>query len=85
MDCRGSPSEFSVRRIYSLDPLPPAAARRVLINDTISTPASAEWLAEPSAEPTASSVLGISVRHTATVAASADDVDTAIVPGAYGG
>ena len=79
----GRRASFSVVRTYTLDPLPPAEPRRVLVNDTISTPPSEDWQAnEP---PSASSVLGISVRHTATVAASADAVDTAIVPGAYGG
>ena len=79
----GRRASFSVVRTYTLDPLPPAEPRRVLVNDTISTPPSEDWPAnEP---PSASSVLGISVRHTATVAASADAVDTAIVPGAYGG
>ena len=76
----GERDSFSVRRQYVLDPLPPAAARRVLVNDTIIT----RGASAVSARPAASDLLGISVRHRATVAASAESVVSAVVPGAYG-
>jgi hypothetical protein len=83
---KGERASFSVHRTYTLEPPPSVgAARRVLVNDTIATPASLRSASIWAAAPAASDVLGISVRHRATVAASAEAVDTAIVPGAYGG
>ena len=69
----GVGSAYRVVRLYSLDPPPPVKPRRLLVNDTISTPA---HLAAPAASacgarPSAADVLGLAVRHQATVAETA--------------
>lgn len=60
--------------------------RRVLVNDTISTAdgGGGAPAAEVAAPPLPSEVVGISIKHTATVAATAAEVDTAKTPGTYG-
>ena len=79
---------YTVGRLYVLDPVPPAKPRRLLINDTITTTGSrgANRDTSHSAGPvSAEHIVGIAVRHQATVAAAISDVDTAVIPGAYGG
>ena len=95
---RAEAKGFRVLRAVTLDP--PQAPRRVLVNDTISTPASsgddpsvftaAEGAAAAGAgaaagTPGPTDVVGISIKHTATVADTAALVDTAVVPGTFGG
>ena len=82
----GVGTAYRVSRLLWLDPPPPAKPRRLLVNDTITTPAhpAAPAARACGSRPTAKDVLGLAVRHQATVAASAADVDTAVIPGAYG-
>ena len=78
---KGVGKAFEVLRTFALDPRPPARPRRVLVNDTVRTlgpPTSA------TSSPSAADLVGIHVKHTATVAATEAEVDTAVVPGAYG-
>jgi hypothetical protein len=89
---RAEAKGFRVLRAVTLDP--PQAPRRVLVNDTISTPASSgddpsvftaagEGAAAGTPGPT--DIVGISIKHTATIADTAALVDTAVVPGTFGG
>jgi hypothetical protein len=84
---RGEHQNFTVQRAYVLDPPPPQRPRRVLVNDTLSThTATAAELGSSnrwSATPTHEDVIGISVRHRATVAATAAEVESAVVPGEW--
>ena len=64
----GSSAPFSLRRVYQLEPAPPALPRKVLINDTLTSHAAA--------------TIGLHVRHHATLAAGAR-VDSAAVPGRF--
>jgi hypothetical protein len=89
---------FRVVRTYSLDPRPPALPRRVLVNDTLTamTAAAAAAAGEghdqghaaaaaaTSAPPSVADVIGVHVKHTATVAPTEAEVDQAVVPGTYG-
>ena len=74
---------FRLKRTVALDP--PHAPRRVLINDTLSTPTGAA-AAPPLATglPGPTDVIGIRVAHTATVAESGEQVEAALTPGTYG-
>ena len=67
---------YELMRVYALDPAPPQAPRRLLVNDTLRTPPS--LLGRPDELP-----VGVFVRHRATVADDASDVDAALVPGAF--
>lgn len=78
---KGQTDRFTVSRKLVLDPPPPQIPRRILINDTFSTPSTSKNLARSSSYPNASDIIGIYVRHRATVASTPDDVDSAIVPG----
>jgi hypothetical protein len=80
---RASAKTYRVSRTYTLDP-DPQNPRRVLVNDTISTPSGlgAEPLSTGLPGPT--DVVGISIKHTATVADTAADVEAALTPGTYG-
>jgi hypothetical protein len=77
---------YKVQRLYVLDPAPPLRPRRLLINDTIGTPFLSDTRKQHAipAGP-AAGVLGIAVHHRATVASSAADVETAVIPGACSG
>ena len=78
---------YSVHRTLWLDPPPPARARRILVNDTISTPHAAggerREAGAGGAPPSVADVVGIYVRHRATIGEVEADVSTAIVPGAF--
>ena len=75
---------YHVRRTYTLDPNP-QKARRVLVNNTISTPVG-RLRASPLSTglPGPTDVVGISIKHTATVAGTAAEVEAALTPGTYG-
>ena len=75
------PKEFTVQRAYILDPPPPQKPRRVLVNDTLSTPIATGPGLQWTATPTYEDIIGISVRHRATVAVTAAAVESAVVPG----
>ena len=76
---------YKVIRTLALDPRPPALPRRVLVNDTLSTtPGGISSHSASGTPPGAGDVTGVHVKHTATVAATEGDVDTAVVPGTYG-
>lgn len=76
---------YRVRRTYTLDP-DQMNPRRVLVNDTISTRSDGLSAAVPllTDTPGPTNVIGISIKHTATVANSAADVEAALTPGTYG-
>jgi hypothetical protein len=77
---RGTGKSFRVERTYALDPLPPAQPRRVLVNDTISAiDVDGDGGGAPRYPPDMADVIGVHVRHTATVAASAAEVEQAVV------
>ena len=78
---------FQVERLYLLDPAPPRRPRRLLVNDTITTPSYTTQLGAAAAARSQQlkGVVGIAVRHRATVAAAATDVETAVIPGACAG
>jgi hypothetical protein len=79
-----SAKTYRVRRTYTLDPNP-LNPRRVLVNDTISTPVGGLGAAPLSTGlPGPTDVLGISIKHTATVADTAAEVEAALTPGTYG-
>eukprot|EP01052_Picozoa_sp_SAG31_P029018 SAG31_NODE_2850_length_4998_cov_3.096346_4_plen_827_part_00 len=83
---KGTGPAYTVHRLLLVDPA--TAPRRLLVNDTFSASDATERAAVEPPDPTrpsAADVLGIYVSHQATVAAGAEDVETAIVPGAYGG
>ena len=78
---QGKRKEFTVQRAYILDPPPPQKPRRVLVNDTLSTPIATGPGLQWTATPTYEDIIGISVRHRATVAVTAAEVESAVVPG----
>jgi hypothetical protein len=78
---QGKHQDFTVQRAYILDPPPPQKPRRVLVNDTLSTPTATGPGSQWSATPIHEDIVGISVRHRATVAATAADIESAVVPG----
>ena len=78
----GETQRFTVRRKLVLDPLPPRPARRVLVNDTIITTTNrAKRSTLLSSHVESTDVIGIYVRHRATIASTPEDVDSAVVPG----
>ena len=73
---------FHIQRTYVLDDV--HMPRRVLVNDTLSTHSiGARQRTSTAKIPLPSDVVGVSIRHTATVATTADEVDFAATPGSY--
>jgi hyaluronoglucosaminidase len=76
---RAQAARYGLTRVYSLDPPPPRAPRRLLVNDTFRTSARGG----PLGQEQDSAVIGVFVRHRASVAATATAVDSALVPGTF--